>query len=143
MCCLARDSRTKRHGDGRDNFKILNLCCTIFLLGSWNFVINFKLCYLFFMSLQHYRVCVKEYIARGRDGYATLRDCPTIVTAKNGPVLSTTVQNYFEGIVRPCKSRGCLHRCVTFDRRRSSSGSRANLYYIKRVSCQELFQSVS
>ena len=68
------------------------------------------------MSLQHYRVCVKEYIARGRDGYATLRDCPTIVTAKNGPVLSTTVQNYFEGIVRPCKSRGCLHRCVTFDR---------------------------
>ena len=98
---------------------------------------------LVLLSLQHYRVCVKEYIARGRDGYATLRDCPTIVTAKNGPVLSTTVQNYFEGIVRPCKSRGCLHRCVTFDRRRSSSGSRANSYYINRVSCQELFQSVS
>lgn len=60
--------------------------------------------------LQSYTVCVKDYVARGRDGYEVFRNCPIIVHSQAGPVLATAVQNYFEGVVHPCRHRGCLHR---------------------------------
>ncbi|XP_067937210.1 mannosylglucosyl-3-phosphoglycerate phosphatase-like [Watersipora subatra] len=53
-----------------------------------------------------YRVCVKEYIASGKDGYDILRSCPHIVSPKSGPQLSAIVRSYFEGSLH-CSDRFC------------------------------------
>lgn len=45
-----------------------------------------------------YRVCVKYYLATGKDGYDVLLDCPAIVDEENGPILNTACQNYFTAI---------------------------------------------
>eukprot|EP00057_Strongylocentrotus_purpuratus_P012764 XP_011667238.1 PREDICTED: 5'-nucleotidase isoform X2 [Strongylocentrotus purpuratus] len=57
-----------------------------------------------------YRLCTKEYIANGKDGYKVFCSCPVLVDAEEGPVLTTVVLNHFHsaGIVqglKPCRSR--------------------------------------
>ncbi|CAH8581447.1 unnamed protein product [Dicrocoelium dendriticum] len=46
-----------------------------------------------------YRLCVKAYMAHGKDGYSVLKECPVIVDEENGTCLSTLVQNYFRAIL--------------------------------------------
>nr|XP_054748733.1 snake venom 5'-nucleotidase-like [Lytechinus pictus] len=58
---------------------------------------------------KRYRLCTKEYIANGKDGYKVFSTCPVLVNAEEGPVLTTVVQNHFHsaGIVqglKPCRS---------------------------------------
>eukprot|EP00111_Clytia_hemisphaerica_P020632 TCONS_00060812-protein len=45
-----------------------------------------------------YKVVTKEYLARGKDGFDVLKDCPVLVDAENGPVLLSIVENHFESI---------------------------------------------
>jgi 5'-nucleotidase len=45
-----------------------------------------------------YRLCVKHYMAQGKDGYDVLRNCPVLLDEENGPILSVAVQNYFRAI---------------------------------------------
>ncbi|THD28102.1 Snake venom 5'-nucleotidase [Fasciola hepatica] len=45
-----------------------------------------------------YRLCVKHYMAEGKDGYDVLRDCPVLLDDENGPILSTLIQNYFRTV---------------------------------------------
>ncbi len=42
-----------------------------------------------------YKLCVKEYISRGKDGYQSLVNAKTIVDGEDAPVLPTIVRNYF------------------------------------------------
>lgn len=42
-----------------------------------------------------YKLCTKEYMARGRDGYAMLESARVLVDAESAPVLPTIVRNYF------------------------------------------------
>lgn len=51
------------------------------------------------LNLEHeYSVVVKEYMARGKDGYNMLVSCPVKVDAEDGPVLLSIVENHFESI---------------------------------------------
>ncbi|OON14249.1 5'-nucleotidase protein, partial [Opisthorchis viverrini] len=45
-----------------------------------------------------HKLCVKHYMANGRDGYDMLRECPVLVDDEDGPILSTLIQNYFRTI---------------------------------------------
>ncbi|ESO83037.1 hypothetical protein LOTGIDRAFT_169666 [Lottia gigantea] len=45
-----------------------------------------------------YRLCTKEYLAHGKDGYTVLKDCPILVNVENCPTLSTCIQNHFESV---------------------------------------------
>ncbi|CAH8581464.1 unnamed protein product [Dicrocoelium dendriticum] len=48
---------------------------------------------------KNYRLCVKTYMASGKDGYDMLKECPVLVDEENGPIFSTLVQNYFRTIL--------------------------------------------
>lgn len=42
-----------------------------------------------------YRLCTKEYIAGGKDGYVMLPRCKVLVDGETCPVLPTMIRNYF------------------------------------------------
>ncbi|XP_071495996.1 mannosylglucosyl-3-phosphoglycerate phosphatase-like [Diadema antillarum] len=83
-----------------------------------------------------YRLCTKEYIAKGKDGYKMFCDCPVLVNSEEGPILSTVVQNHFysAGIVRghkPCRS-GHRQSLVNLSRK-SSLAESASLVQIEQA----------
>ncbi|XP_065064336.1 trifunctional nucleotide phosphoesterase protein YfkN-like [Rhopilema esculentum] len=45
-----------------------------------------------------YRVCVKSYLAKGKDGYDIFKSCKQLVNEENGQILPTIVQNHFESL---------------------------------------------
>eukprot|EP00794_Sanderia_malayensis_P018960 gene18960-20866_t len=45
-----------------------------------------------------YSVCVKLYLANGKDGYEMFRSCRKIISEENGQILPTIVQNHFESL---------------------------------------------
>jgi len=45
-----------------------------------------------------YRLCTKDYLAKGKDGYNCLAGSPMIVNADDGPQLSTIIQNHFQSV---------------------------------------------
>ncbi|CAL8082685.1 unnamed protein product [Calicophoron daubneyi] len=47
---------------------------------------------------RNYRICVKHYLATGRDGYTVFADSPVLINDDDGPIFSTLVQNYFRAI---------------------------------------------
>ncbi|XP_033113355.1 uncharacterized protein LOC117113950 [Anneissia japonica] len=56
-----------------------------------------------------YRLCTKNYIAKGKDGYTVFKDCEYVVDEENGPNLFTIVQNHFASVMivkglKPCRS---------------------------------------
>ncbi|XP_060566797.1 snake venom 5'-nucleotidase-like, partial [Ruditapes philippinarum] len=56
-----------------------------------------------------YRLCTKEYIASGKDGYDVFKDCPVVEDAERCPTMSTAVRNHFESVQivlnqKPCRS---------------------------------------
>ncbi|KAK6186162.1 hypothetical protein SNE40_008256 [Patella caerulea] len=52
-----------------------------------------------YLDLQkNYRLCTKEYIANGKDGYDSLKDNEILVSAEACPTISTSVQNHFESV---------------------------------------------
>lgn len=56
-----------------------------------------------------YRLCTKEYIAGGKDGYEVFKNCPVVVDSEKMTTLSTAVRNHFESVqilrgAKPCKS---------------------------------------
>ncbi|XP_072024736.1 uncharacterized protein [Amphiura filiformis] len=56
-----------------------------------------------------YRICTKQYLAEGKDGYEVFRRCPILVDQEEGPILSTIVQNHFTAVemvkgLKPCRS---------------------------------------
>ncbi|KAK3597557.1 hypothetical protein CHS0354_018152 [Potamilus streckersoni] len=58
---------------------------------------------------REYRLCTKEYIASGKDGYDVFKDCEILVTSEQCPTISTAVRNHFESVqmcqgVKPCRS---------------------------------------
>ncbi|XP_061189980.1 mannosylglucosyl-3-phosphoglycerate phosphatase-like [Saccostrea echinata] len=56
-----------------------------------------------------YKLCTKEYLSEGKDGYDVFKNCPVLVTSEQCCSLSTGVRNHFESIqimkgVKECKS---------------------------------------
>ncbi|KAL4234758.1 hypothetical protein ACF0H5_006400 [Mactra antiquata] len=56
-----------------------------------------------------YRLCTKEYIASGKDGYDVFKDCPVVVCSEQCPTFSTAVRNHFHSVKiikneTPCRS---------------------------------------
>ncbi|XP_052816876.1 mannosylglucosyl-3-phosphoglycerate phosphatase-like [Mya arenaria] len=47
---------------------------------------------------QKYRLCTKEYIATGKDGYDMFKDCPIVVSSEQCPTISTAVRNHFDSV---------------------------------------------
>jgi len=45
-----------------------------------------------------YRLCTKEYLANGKDGYDCLAGSRMIVNEEDGPQLSTIIQNHFQSV---------------------------------------------
>ena len=45
-----------------------------------------------------YRLCTKEYIAGGKDGYVMLPRCKVVLDGETCPVLPTMVRNYFRAL---------------------------------------------
>ena len=45
-----------------------------------------------------YRLCTKDYLARGKDGYDCLAGSQVIVNDEDGPQLSTIIQNHFQSV---------------------------------------------
>lgn len=45
-----------------------------------------------------YRICVKEYLANGKDGFNVLANCPVLMDEENAPVLNVAVQNYLRAV---------------------------------------------
>ncbi|XP_052229236.1 trifunctional nucleotide phosphoesterase protein YfkN-like isoform X2 [Dreissena polymorpha] len=45
-----------------------------------------------------YRLCTKEYIASGKDGYDCFKDCPVVVESEQCPTISTAIRNHFESV---------------------------------------------
>ena len=45
-----------------------------------------------------YRLCTKDYLAKGKDGYSCLAGSPMLVNADDGPQLSTIIQNHFQSV---------------------------------------------
>ena len=45
-----------------------------------------------------YKMATKAYVARGRDGYSCLRDCPLLNDPDSGPILSTVVRNHIMNV---------------------------------------------
>ncbi|XP_071785238.1 mannosylglucosyl-3-phosphoglycerate phosphatase-like [Asterias amurensis] len=85
-----------------------------------------------------YRLCTKDYIAQGKDGYDTLRVCRQLSSAEEGPVLSTVVQNHFLSInivkgLKPCHS-GHRQSLISLSRRHSLL-RQANLDLAERAQC--------
>lgn len=70
-----------------------------------------------------YRVCTKEFIAEGKDGYDIFKECPVIVDSEKLMTLSTAVRNHFESVkiiqgIKKCKS-GHRQSLVSLVRRES------------------------
>jgi 5'-nucleotidase len=42
-----------------------------------------------------FKVVLKEYMSKGKDGYNVLADCKTLVDSEHAPILATTVRNAF------------------------------------------------
>ena len=51
-------------------------------------------------NLQKYKVALKEYISRGKDGYTVFLECPRIGGDDDGPILDTLILNHFEEVAR-------------------------------------------
>lgn len=86
-----------------------------------------------------YRVCMKEYIANGKDGYKVFNGCPILVDAEEGPILTTVVQNHFHsaGIVqgvKPCRS-GHRQSLVSL-RRKPSLVKSSSLMEVEQVTAR-------
>ncbi|KAL5272062.1 hypothetical protein ACHWQZ_G000314 [Mnemiopsis leidyi] len=47
-----------------------------------------------------YKVAVKEYISRGKDGYTVFLECPRLGGEDDGPILDTLILNHFEEVQR-------------------------------------------
>jgi len=45
-----------------------------------------------------YRLCTKDYLAKGKDGYDCLVGSQVIVNDEDGPQLSTIIQNHFQSV---------------------------------------------
>lgn len=45
-----------------------------------------------------YRLCTKEYLVKGKDGYDCLAGSQMIVNGEDGPQLSTIIQNHFQSV---------------------------------------------
>ncbi|XP_063691937.1 mannosylglucosyl-3-phosphoglycerate phosphatase-like isoform X2 [Bolinopsis microptera] len=52
-----------------------------------------------------YKVAVKEYISRGKDGYTVFLECPRIGGDDDGPILDTLILNHFEEVQRQKECR--------------------------------------
>jgi hypothetical protein len=50
--------------------------CKLILVEMKVYIFN-RSC--FFVIFQKYRLCTKEYIASGKDGYDVFKDCPVVV----------------------------------------------------------------
>ena len=50
--------------------------------------------------MQKYKVAVKEYISRGKDGYTVFLQCPRMGGDDDGPILDTLILNHFEEVQR-------------------------------------------
>ena len=47
-----------------------------------------------------YHLATKAYVARGKDGYSSLSDCPLLNDPEASPLLSTVVRNHFSNVRR-------------------------------------------
>lgn len=49
-------------------------------------------------SKKRYHLVTKGYLAKGKDGYDMLADCPQLIDDENGPTLTYAVQNHFAAL---------------------------------------------
>ena len=47
---------------------------------------------------KEYRLCVKQYLANGKDGFNVLAECPVLMDEEDAPVLNVVIQNYLRAI---------------------------------------------
>ncbi|XP_022107519.1 uncharacterized protein LOC110988384 [Acanthaster planci] len=85
-----------------------------------------------------YRLCTKDYVAEGKDGYDVLRTCKHLSSVEEGPVLSTIVQNHFLSVrivkgLKPCRS-GHRQSLISLNRRHSLM-RQASLDMAERAQC--------
>ncbi|CAG0896917.1 unnamed protein product [Cyprideis torosa] len=52
----------------------------------------------FVRETELYTLTTKEYLAKGKDGYDCLEECPVLVDGENSPPLQTAVMNHFEAV---------------------------------------------
>ena len=49
---------------------------------------------------KNYKIATKAYVARGKDGYTSLKECKILTDPDSGPLLSTIVRNHLTNVNR-------------------------------------------
>jgi len=77
-----------------------------------------------------YRLCTKDYLVKGKDGYECLVGSQVLVNEEDGPQLSTIIQNHFQSVSYLsglCKLKYCHHQSIISRRERKSLSRQATI----------------
>jgi len=77
-----------------------------------------------------YRLCTKDYLAKGKDGYDCLVGSQVLVNDEDGPQLSTIIQNHFQSVsylAGLCKFRYYHHQSIISRNERKTLSRQATI----------------